>query len=159
MRDLGLTHGGFYRHFSGKEQLFDEALLDGFAEAEAKMKAAAERAPAGHEIEAIINGYLSVEHCANPAGGCPVAALATEIAHHRKSTRATLDRAIRGHAAALARFLPGETSAERERTALVLFAGMAGALNVARATSDEALRRTILEAARAFYVQALCRRS
>lgn len=159
MRDLGLTHGGFYRHFRGKEQLFDEALAESFAQARAKLKAAADQAPAGHKLEAIINTYLTAGHCANPADGCPIAALATEIARRRKSARSTLDRAVRDYAAAFARFMPGETSAGRERTALVLFASMAGALTLARATSDETLRRTILEGARAFYVRALCPRS
>ncbi|MGH9324597.1 MAG: TetR/AcrR family transcriptional regulator, partial [Vicinamibacteria bacterium] len=159
MRELRLTHGGFYRHFRGKEQLFEEALLASLAQAAAKMKAAAERAPAGHELEAIITAYLSAEHCANPADGCPVAALAAEIARLGKSTRAALDRALRDHAAALSRFMPGDSSAERKRTAMVLFAGMAGALNLARAAADESLRQAILEDARAFYVRILCQRS
>lgn len=51
--------------------------------------------------------------------------------------------------------MPGDTVAERELTALVLFAGTAGALNLARAISGETLRNAILERARAFYVEAL----
>ncbi len=158
MRDLELTHGGFYRHFAGKEELFSEALLESLAESRARMTAAAEGAP-GHELEAIINAYLSPEHCANPAMGCPISALATEIARHPKNTRSAFARAIQSHSGAFARFMPGRTIAERRRSALVLFAGMAGVLNLARATSDEKLRRTILEGARAFYVRALCRQS
>ena len=53
--------------------------------------------------------------------------------------------------------MPGTTITERQRTAMVLFSGMAGALNLARATTDETLRRSILNQARAFYIQALCR--
>ncbi len=159
MRDLELTHGGFYRHFAGKEELFREALLASVAEARAKMIAAAEGAPAGRELEAIIRTYLSPEHCANLAGGCPIAALVTEIARHPKKTRSTFRHAAQGYSAAFARFLPGRTIADRERSAGVLFAGMAGVLNLARAISDEALRRALLEGARAFYVQALCGKS
>jgi hypothetical protein len=40
-----------------------------------------------------------------------------------------------------------------------MFVSMAGALNLARATADEALRRAILEQARTFFVGALCRTS
>lgn len=155
MRDLELTHGGFYRHFRGKEALFREALLDGLAEAKARMTAAAEDAPAGHELEAIIKAYLSPEHCANPAQGCPIAALATEIGRHPRETRSTFARALQDHVAAAARFMPGRTLADRKRTAMVLFSSMAGVLNLARATPDEGVRREILESARAFYVQAL----
>jgi AcrR family transcriptional regulator len=156
MRDLELTHGGFYRHFAGKEDLFREALLEGLAEVRARISAAAEEAPPGGELEAIIRMYLSPEHCANPGHGCPIAALATEITRHPRETRSTFTRALQDHVTAAARFMPGRTLAEQKRAAMVLFAGMAGVLNVARATPDERLRRTILEGARAFYVQALC---
>jgi hypothetical protein len=68
------------------------------------------------------------------------------------------DQVVRAHAAEFARFMPGATAAERERTSMVVFAGMAGALNMARATADESLRRAILDQARTFYLQALGRR-
>lgn len=155
MRELSLTHGGFYRHFEGKEELFNEALMASGAQARARLAAAIEKAGPGRELEAIITTYLSSGHCANPADGCPLAALITEIARHPKSTRATFDRNLKAGLKSFARYMPGKTPAERERTALVLFAGMVGAINLARATPNEALRQSILEQARAFYIQAL----
>src|SRR2546427_9874304 len=121
------------------------------------MKAAAEQAPPGGELEAIITRYLSAGHCENPSQGCPIAALAAEISRHPKSARATLDCAIRQSASGIARFIPGRTAAERERTAVVLFASMAGTLMLARATADEAIRRDILETARTFYLKSFGR--
>lgn len=153
MSDLKLTHGGFYRHFKDKEHLFNEAFAASAAEMRARMQAVAERAPAGRELEAIITTYLSSGHCGNPGHGCPIAALAAEISRHPRRTRATLDREVRQNATALARFMPGETSAEREENAVVLFAGMAGTLALARATADDALRQRILDAARTFYLR------
>jgi TetR/AcrR family transcriptional regulator, transcriptional repressor for nem operon len=88
-----------------------------------------------------------------------VAALAAEIAHQRKPIRSILDQFVRDNIAAISRFLPGETASEKERTAIALFSGMSGALSLARATSDEELRRKILESSRSFYVQALCQPS
>lgn len=158
MRDLDLTHGGFYRHFEDKEQLFGEALAESFAQVREKMRAVAEAASPGNELEALIDAYLDERHCSNAGNGCPVAALATEIARHSKGVRATLDQGVRDHVAALQQFMPDETQSEREATALTLFTGMAGALNLARAASDPQLRRSILSGARAFYVNALCSR-
>ena len=155
MRDLKLTHGGFYRHFGGKEELFNEAFMASFAQAKGKLLAAAQAAEPGRQLEAIVDAYLSDWHCANPAEGCPMAALTTEIARHPKRTRAAFDRVLRTNAAEFARFMPGDTPAQRERNAMVLFAGMAGALNVARAASDDTLRRTILEQSRTLFVRAL----
>jgi hypothetical protein len=74
-------------------------------------------------------------------------------------TRATLDRAIRQNAVAVARFMPGRTAAERERTAIVLFASMAGTVMLARATADDTIRRDILETARTFYLKSFSRTS
>jgi TetR/AcrR family transcriptional regulator, transcriptional repressor for nem operon len=159
MRDLKLTHGGFYRHFRGKEHLFNEAFVAAAVDTRSRLRAIAEQAPAGRALEAIIDTYLSVRHCANVENGCPLAALATEMCGHPKTTRATLDRAIRDQGAEFARFMPGDTLAEREQTAVILFAGMAGTLILARATADETLRRQILEAARSFYGQLVRGRS
>jgi TetR/AcrR family transcriptional repressor of nem operon len=156
MRDLKLTHGGFYRHFKGKEELFNEAFLASVAQTRARIAAAAAAAP-GRELEAIITTYLSTPHCENPGEGCPIAALTTEIARHPKSTRTVFNQVLRSHAAEFAQFMPGETAAERQRTAMVLFSGMAGALNLARATSDDSLRQDILDQSRTFYIQSLCR--
>jgi TetR/AcrR family transcriptional regulator, transcriptional repressor for nem operon len=157
MSELRLTHGGFYRHFKGKEHLFNEALLAAAAQVQSRMKAAAEQASPGHELQAIITQYLSAGHCGNPSQGCPIAALAAEISRHPKSTRATLDRAIRQNASGIARFMPGKSVAERERTAIVLFASMAGTVMLARATADDTIRRDILETARAFYLKSFSR--
>jgi TetR/AcrR family transcriptional regulator, transcriptional repressor for nem operon len=157
MSDLRLTHGGFYRHFKGKEHLFNEAFVAAAAETQARMKAAAEQAPPGRALEAIITRYLSAGHCDNPSQGCPIAALAAEISRHPKSTRTTLDRVVRQSASGIARFMPGRTAVERERTAIVLFASMAGTLLLARATADEKTRRHILETARTFYLQSFNR--
>lgn len=155
MRELKLTHGGFYRHFTGKAELFNEAFTASMAQARAAMTRAAQSAPPGRELEAIITAYLSPGHCASPAQGCPLAALSTEIARHPKGTRAEFDRMLRAHAAEFARFMPGTTAEERERKVMVLFAGMAGALNAARAASDDTLRRSILEQARTCFIDAL----
>ena len=158
MGDLKLTHGGFYRHFRGKEHLFDEAFLAAAAETRARLLAVAEQAPAGRELDAIISTYLSSGHCRNPAQGCPIAALAGEFGRRPKKTRATLDRAVLDTASALARFMWGETPAERQQNAVVLFAGMAGTMALARAVGHERLRDDILATARRLYLEMGTRR-
>src|SRR5438552_16256101 len=73
MKTLKMTHGGFYRHFKSKDDLVVEALARGFQEMRARMAAGLAKAPPGHELEVIINSYLSEQHCADAAAGCPVA--------------------------------------------------------------------------------------
>lgn len=156
MSKLDLTHGGFYRHFGSKEQLLAEAIGKGFEEAAANLATAVEKGPPGSELKTIIGRYLSPEHCANPDRGCPVAALVSEMPRYPRSLRVKIDRLIREHFKAIARFLPGTNDEERRRNCLILFSGMAGALNLARATADPQQRNTILQAAREFYTRAFC---
>ena len=157
MRDLRLTHGGFYRHFQGKEDLFRQALADSVRESAERMKGVAASAP-GRELEAIIAFYLSEEHCANPELGCPIAALTSEIARHPKSTRSAFDRTLRSHCKGLAQLMPGSTAKAREDAAIVLLGSMSGVLNLARAAADAQLRRTVLAKAKDFYISAFCSR-
>ncbi|HYS54334.1 MAG TPA: TetR/AcrR family transcriptional regulator [Thermoanaerobaculia bacterium] len=157
MKTLKMTHGGFYRHFKSKDDLFEAALRKGFEDMRARMLAAIAGAPPGHELEAIIETYLSERHCADAAGGCPVAALASEIAREPRAVRAAFDRAIQEATAAVARFMTGATEDERRRKAGVLLSGMSGTLAVARAISDDDLRRRILSGARKIYIEAFAR--
>jgi TetR/AcrR family transcriptional repressor of nem operon len=154
MRELHLTHGGFYRHFDNKEQLFTEAITDGFEEVGAMLVQAAEQALPGHEVRALIETYLSPQHCEKAAEGCPFAALVSEIGRQPRGVRTAFESALRAHARRIAQFLPGTTEEEREGNFAVLFSGMAGTLGLARAVSDSDARGRMLEAAKALYIKA-----
>jgi len=156
MQKLDLTHGGFYRHFGSKEELFAEAVAKGFEEAAVRIEEAIKQAPAGSEVRTIIERYLSLKHCANPGDGCPLASLMSETARYPRSLRTKIDRAMHEHFKRIIDFLPGASEQERGRNCLILFSGMAGALNVARAATETEQRKAILEAAKEFYVKAFC---
>ena len=154
MKELDLTHGGFYRHFDSKDQLFAESFESGLEDIRSSIAKAVENAPKGGELRALIEAYLSEAHCANIANGCPVAALAGEVARAPRKVKQATDRWVRDHIARVSRFLPGASDEERQRNAFVLFSGMAGTLSVARAVADKSLRAQILEDGRRFYVEA-----
>lgn len=149
MSALKLTHGGFYRHFKSKDELFAEALARAFEDAREMIGEHARRAKPGRELETLVGYYLSEEHCDEVARGCPVAALATDVARYGKSrrVRAAMDRAVKQHAQLMSRFMQGKTQEEKERNALTLFAMLSGVLGVARAISDPDLRRALLSGA------------
>jgi TetR/AcrR family transcriptional repressor of nem operon len=151
MRDLQLTHGGFYRHFRGKEELYAEAFAHALQEFGNRLAAAADQAPVSERTKALIDAYLCEEHSTHAAEGCPVAALASEAARRPATTRRAFERAVKQHVMRMAAYLPGKTEEERIRTAAMLFSGMAGTLNVARLLGDDRERQSFLERARGFY--------
>src|SRR5882724_603376 len=71
MRDAGLTHGGFYKHFESKDELLLESLREAFREIADRLAEAAKRSPAETAWKMIVKTYLSPEHCDHAEFGCP----------------------------------------------------------------------------------------
>jgi len=159
MRDLQMTHGGFYRHFASKEDLLVAAFGEDRNGISGKIASSVERAPKGGEVKALIDAYLDIEHCDNAAEGCPVAALATELARRppRSRARVAFEKILKERTRRMAKYMPGATEEEREAKARMLMSGMAGTLTIARVLTDEAARRRFLESAKKFYLDAVRR--
>src|SRR5580693_7777229 len=74
MKAAGLTHGGFYKHFESKDQLVTEACMEAVDTAIRERLAAAASEEAGAAA-----AYLSTGHRDNPASGCPLSAIGSEL--------------------------------------------------------------------------------
>src|SRR5688572_26849623 len=74
MKEAGLTHGGFYGHFSSKEELIAEASARALTSTFALLSKQAERG-AGDPLSAVADTYLSSRHRDDPGTGCLLAAL------------------------------------------------------------------------------------
>jgi len=160
MRQAGLTHGGFYAHFENKDALAAEACLASANESVERLVRRAARTSPDDAVRTIIERYLSVQHRDNPASGCMIASLAGEVVHSPAVVRAAFTHGLTDYVAQLGTYLPtvatdnsGNPDQQTDE-ALVLLAGMAGALQLARAVSDPGLSERILDAARIFYTRA-----
>ena len=80
MRDAGLTHGGFYKHFGSKDELLMESLSEAFQEIADRLAHAGEQSQPETAWKAIVKTYLSLEYCDHVEYGCPLPALAPELA-------------------------------------------------------------------------------
>src|SRR6201998_1556220 len=87
MRDTGLTHGGFYKHFENKDELLLESLSEAFRDIGDTLVRAAEQSHPEAAWKAIVKTYLSLEFCDHPERGCPLTALAPELARVDKGMR------------------------------------------------------------------------
>ncbi len=135
MKAAGLTHGGFYKHFESKDQLVAEAC----AEAVESIIGVMADQPT---VNAAVAAYLSARHRDNPASGCPLAAIGSELS--RSDTR-TREAATDGFEK-LVGILAGksDTPAARRR-AIVAVSTMIGALTMARVVVDPELSTEILK--------------
>jgi TetR/AcrR family transcriptional repressor of nem operon len=146
MRAIGMTHGGFYKHFSSKSELVLEAVAAAAEDARQALRNAAEGLPADQRVAAMVGRYLSPAHVAHPENGCPVAALATEASHQSKLTRKAFTRVIEGSLDLLADAL--STARDRRSAAACTFAALVGGVVLARATDDRKLADEILAGVR-----------
>ena len=154
MGRLGLTHGGFYAHFDSKNELIAEATGPMFEDAlSRRMLAAAEAAPKGKGVRAIVNHYLSAQHRDNPEG-CALAGLAGEMARQPEPVRNAYISAMNHRLKRIAALLPGDDEKARFDRARLLMAGMAGTMMIAKAMTDRDVSDHFLQQARAFYAAA-----
>jgi TetR/AcrR family transcriptional regulator, transcriptional repressor for nem operon len=152
MAEAGLTHGGFYAHFASKDDLVAEALREGKGVGAGKLREAAQAAPPGEALAAVVDTYLSRSHRARRDTGCILAALAPEASRDTPAARQALAERSQGLAEAVQSALPpGMFSGD---TARAITACMVGGLILARLEDDAADGERVLAACRDFILRA-----
>ena len=144
MKEAGLTVGGFYKHFDSRDDLVAEAVSSAFGGWKRRVEAA-KSGGAPVSYEKLIDEYLNEEHRDNPGSGCAFSALAPEIARSDKRTRALASEQVRNDIQLIATLLPGRDKRRARSRAILIFSALVGAMSLARAVSNEALSREILE--------------
>ena len=140
MAGAGLTHGGFYGYFPSKDALIAHTLGEVVPNPQQPQES----------HDAFVARYLSCAHKDNPGSGCPVAALAGDVARMPPPVRAAMTGALAGQLAHLAETAEGETPAQRRQNAIGTYAALVGGLTLARMSNDETLSAEILAATGAF---------
>jgi TetR/AcrR family transcriptional repressor of nem operon len=148
MKASGLTVGGFYKHFASRDDLLAQAVEEGLSDFGGKLMAAVSQAPPAGRWKEIVKWYLTLDHCEHCDTGCPVAALAPEIARASPAVKKRVAGIMKERRARLTALMPGKTLAEQEKNFIVIFSAMAGAVAVARIMPDPSERRAILTSVR-----------
>lgn len=95
MKDAGLTHGGFYAHFSSREAMLAEAADRGGSESVAMMERIAASSPPQQALPVMMRAYLSEEHVQGIETGCATAALGSEMPRRAPEVRRAATRRIK----------------------------------------------------------------
>jgi TetR/AcrR family transcriptional regulator, transcriptional repressor for nem operon len=145
MKEVGLTHGGFYGHFSSKEELMAEASARALEQSLERWSELAEHA---HEnpLPALAEAYLTKGHRDDPGAGCLLAALGPELSRQGPAVRRAVTEYVRSACDLLAKLVPGKSKAARRQKVIATYATLVGAMVMARAVDDRALSQEILEA-------------
>jgi TetR/AcrR family transcriptional regulator, transcriptional repressor for nem operon len=156
MKEVGLTVGGFYKHFDSRDDLVLEALRAATGPWEKQILAAeADGLPVTYE--SLIDSYLNETHRDHPGNGCPISALACDIVRGGKQIRSLLTEWVKSSVELLANLLPQDDGATRSKAILTVSA-LVGAVELARAASDQTLSDEILEVTREVLKQLVSRK-
>jgi TetR/AcrR family transcriptional repressor of nem operon len=148
MKDLELTHGGFYKHFDSRDELVTEALDLALAQSGQALR---ERLSQGDKpgIAAFVDFYLGEAHRDGRAAGCAVAALAGDAPRKSADVQAQFRRQIEANLDALSEALrQGGSTGDARATALLVLSALYGALIMARAVGDSPLSSEVLRTVR-----------
>ena len=150
MAEAGLTRGGFYNHFSSKDELFVEAVLvygkcnptDSWDGVELDFSAQ------GLDLaRQVINAYLSRQHHEDLDNHCPMIALPSDVARAGPQVRSAYEQLLQGMVAMFEGSPAHAPSPRQRKRALSLVTLCVGGMILARTLDDTRLANEIREAA------------
>jgi TetR/AcrR family transcriptional regulator, transcriptional repressor for nem operon len=160
MKEAGLTHGGFYRHFASRDALVAEAVERALREGGSAMEAIAlalddarpgARRPSAaarrKRLRTLVDAYLSAAHRDNLGTSCAVTTLAGDVARSTARTRSAYTRQVEVYVDLLLGLITGKGGAVGRMKAITALATMVGAVSLARAVNDKKLSQEILASA------------
>jgi TetR/AcrR family transcriptional regulator, transcriptional repressor for nem operon len=149
MKEAGLSHGGFYRHFPSRDDLVAEAveraLHDGAKRAVDTV--ANSKLSKRALLVALIDWYLGTAHRDNLATSCAVTTLAGDVAHSNDRARAAYTRQVGTYLELLTKLIEDDNQKDGHSKAILALSTLVGAVSMARAVNDEQLSQEILKSA------------
>lgn len=143
MREAGLTHGGFYKHFGSRDELIGEAVDRAMTDTAAGLRETI--GGAEDPLAALAAAYLSAEHRDDAGTGCGLPALGADMPHAGDAARRRYDAQVDRYLEVL-EALDGAADDEARRRAVVTLSAMVGGLLLARALGPTTASDDVLAA-------------
>lgn len=147
MAAVGLTHGGFYKHFDSKEALVAEATARIFDEINARFETRSKSQGVKAALTLYVRDYLTMSHLKSPELGCPMPSFGPDVGREEGNVKAVFTS---GTKTLMSRIVEGLSCPQdvRRSRAIELMSLLSGAVLMARATDDEKLFNEIIATAR-----------
>jgi AcrR family transcriptional regulator len=148
MSDAGLTHGGFYRHFRGKDELYAAAVRQFLCKKTpaAWQKPREPRAVTKSRAQRVVDAYFSREHLDDREGCCPLIGMASDVQRGGDMVKAAYQEVVEQMVKVFEDHLNEPRARER---ALALVALCVGGMVLARSVGDQGLADDFRSAAHA----------
>ncbi|EGF91503.1 bacterial regulatory protein, tetR family protein [Asticcacaulis biprosthecium C19] len=145
MKRQGLTHGGFYAHFKSKDDLIAHALDTMFERTCERYLTKTRGLVPAAALSNYIAYYLSPAHINKPGQGCPIPAVAGDVARLGTLARKRFEAGMVKLQRLIALEFEGldRTPDEALTQALALLSELSGAVIMARAVKSPAMVRQI----------------
>jgi len=145
MEHAGLTHGGFYRHFRDKDELYAAAVRRFLCEEAPKPWQRPRRSSARKSrARRIVDAYFSLDHFDDRESCCPLIGLPSDVSRGSDAVKAAYQDVLKKLLGLLQADLAGSEARER---ALSLVALCVGGMVAARSVEDPALADDLRRAA------------
>jgi TetR/AcrR family transcriptional regulator, transcriptional repressor for nem operon len=144
MAEAGLTRGGFYNHFTTKEELYAEVIQQVLSYEEPDRISGREGKPVDGIARKFIAAYLSQAHFDSREDSCPLMALPSDVARSGEPVKRAYREVLDYMVGSLEKGLAGP---QARRRAVAMAALCIGGMAVARAVDDRRLADEIRGAA------------
>jgi TetR/AcrR family transcriptional regulator, transcriptional repressor for nem operon len=148
MAEAGLTRGGFYKHFTSKDDLYSEAISQFMCKdpPEAWQRKHVDLCAKGPTLaRMIMDAYLSREHFEDRDGSCPTLGLPSDVSRNSAAVKRAFRKVLDDMLSVFVANLSGPRARER---GIALVSVCVGAMVVARAVDDQALADAFRKSAR-----------
>lgn len=144
MKSAKLTHGGFYGHFSSRDDLIAEALEKALQDGEeSSLRNGSTKGP--RNLKSFLNSYLSKTHRDNPGTGCAISALAGDVARADGRARSIMSDRLGKYFDNIKDIADED---EANDFAMAVMSMVVGAVTLSRVMKDKEISDKLLLAAR-----------
>lgn len=155
MKASGLTHGGFYAHFTSHDDLITQSLIGVCQQSKVRRdnRITSRLLPGQNPLTLFISEYLSADHLAalERGDGCPLASLSSSFAHLPDTAKPVAQQAIAQQLTALMDY--GNLTPQQ---AFMLSGSLIGALQLARGCGQLSQATDYLAATRDALIATYC---